>query len=816
MSVRIGKFDLLRPLGRGGMGTVFLGRDPVLGREVAIKTISMGAEGEQGELRQRFLREASLAARFSHPNLLTIYEFGEQEGILFIAMEFLKGVDLSLLLERRLLGPRTVLELLAQVADGLSEAHQNGVIHRDIKPQNIRVLSTPRGLLAKIMDFGIARSRMDGHMTQTGAVLGTPYYTAPEVLKGGAADPRADLWAVGVVLYQAISGRRAFEGDTPALILMKVLTEHPSLDTVPESLRKVVSRALEKDPELRFQSAAELAAALRDHAQALPSEPAPELPVELIGQDPSLLIPTGPGEDGSSAQAPPGTPRPAAPTRVQGPLTAETSPKALPQPWLEEGTEAEILYHWGLRFMLGDGLAVDPQSATRCFRKAADQGHAEAMHQLGELYLSGEGGLHDTQEALLWTRKAATLGSMEAMASLGAQLVKTADRRDEGLQWLHVAASGNVPLALRTLARIFAEAPPEEGGKAEAARILRAALALDEPSACFALGCWIRQGFVAAEDPGEARRSLARAADFGMPEAMLELAEDCRGEGASAQDRAMAAEWLQKAAWKGHPKGMLLMARAFRDGDGVPASPGQAAALFRQAAELGDPEAMVERAWAMVRGEGVRAEPLVARDWFRRAAEAGCVEAYMPTAQLYAGAEGLFEDRAEALKWFRFASEAGDADAAAHIGQILEKQGDEAGALSWIQKAAEKGSPAALASLGRRYRQGLGLPRDEARAGQCLRRAAEGGDRDGMLELADLLLHRQMLKPDGAEALRWMRRAAEAGHEEAKVRLYRLFKEGGPGIPANKAEAERWRVEAGLPEEKMINRVTGLFGWKKD
>jgi TPR repeat protein len=816
MTLHIGKFELLRPLGRGGMGTVFLGRDPVLGREVAIKTISMGAEGEQSELRQRFLREASLAARFSHPNLLTVYEFGEQEGILFIAMEFLRGVDLSVLLERKLLGPRTVLDLLAQVADGLSEAHQAGVIHRDIKPQNIRVLSTPRGLLAKIMDFGIARSRMDGHMTQTGAVLGTPYYTAPEVLKGGTADPRADLWAVGVVLYQALSGRRAFEGDTPALILMKVLTEHPSLEVVPEPLREVVGRALEKEPERRFQSAAELSASLRERAMALPPEPPLVLPADLMGQDPSLVTPTEPALGSGTPEALLLSPKPSSPTVVQASMTEETSPKALPQPWLEEGTDAEILYQWGLKFMLGDGLAVDPGSATQCFRKAADQGHAEAMHQLGELYLSGEAGLHDTQEALLWTRKAATLGSMEAMASLGAQLVKTAERRDEGLQWLHVAASGNVPLALRTLARIYAEAPPEEGGRAEAARILRAATALDEPAACYALGLWIRQGFVAAEEAGEARRALAKAADLGMPEAMIELAEDFRAGDPTPQDRAMATEWLQKASWKGHPKGMLMMARAFRDGDGVPASPGQAAALFRQAAELGDPEAMMERAWMMVRGEGVRAEPLVARDWFRRAAEAGCVEAYMPTAQLYAGAEGLFEDRAEALKWFQRAYEAGDADAAVHIGHILEKQGDDAAALPWLQKAAEKGSPSALAALGRRYRHGRGLPRDEGRAGQCLRRAAEGGDVEGMVELADLLLHRQMLKPDGPEALRWLKRAAEGGHEEAKVRLYRLFRDGGPGVAASKAEAEHWRVEAGLPEEKMISKVTGFFSWKKE
>jgi TPR repeat protein/serine/threonine protein kinase len=812
MTSHIGKFELLRPLGRGGMGTVFLGRDPVLGREVAIKTISMGAEGDQTELRQRFLREASLAAKFSHPNLLTIFEFGEQNGILFIAMEFLRGVDLSVLLEKQLLGPRTLLELLAQVADGLSEAHFHGVIHRDIKPQNIRVLQTPRGLHAKIMDFGIARSRMDGHMTQTGAVLGTPYYTAPEVLKGGVPDPRADLWAVGVVLYQALSGKRAFEGDTPALILMKVLTEHPKLDTVPGPLRLLVATAIEKDPDRRYQTAADLAAALRERAATLPAEPLFALPKELLGEDLPAPMPTEPVSP-SPAGASPG---PAAAARVPSVITEETAPQPAPKPWLDPGADASILYQWGLKFMLGDGLAVDPVSATSCFRKAADGGHLEAMHQLGELLLSGESGLHDTQEALLWTRKAASAGSPDAMARLGVELLKTPDRRDEGLQWLHVAAAANVPLALKTLARIFAEAPPAEGGKVEAARILRAAAALDEPTACYALGRWIRSGFFAAEDPGEVRHTLARAADLGMPEAMIELAEDYRGEGATPQDRATAAEWLQKAAWKGHGKGILAMARAYRDGDGVPANPAQAASLFRQAAELGDPEAMLARAWSVYEGVGVRAEPLVARDWFHRAAEAGCAEAYLPTAKLYTGIEGLYEDRPEALKWFHKAFEAGYDEAAFHIGRLLEKLGDEAAALPWIQKGAEKGNPEALTALGRRHREGRGVAKDEARAGQCLRRAAEGGDLAGMVELADLLLHRQMLRPDPPEALRWLRRAAEAGHTEAMARLYRLLDKGVPGLAPNKAEAEKWRVAAGLPEEKMMNKVTGFFGWKSE
>ena len=216
---KLGRFDILKSLGQGAMGEVFLGLDPAIGREVAIKTIHR--EAALGtEARQRFAREARAAGTLNHPNLVTIHEFGEDQGVLYLAMEFVPGMDLEAMLRDRVLAPVEALEVLAQVCDGLAYAHQKGVLHRDIKPSNIRVSREGECLRAKVMDFGIARVA-GSDMTGTGTLLGTFGYMAPEYIRTGVPDPRSDLFAVGVILYEALAGRRPFDGDTTATVLYR-------------------------------------------------------------------------------------------------------------------------------------------------------------------------------------------------------------------------------------------------------------------------------------------------------------------------------------------------------------------------------------------------------------------------------------------------------------------------------------------------------------------------------------------------------------------------------------------------------------------
>ncbi|HJU84770.1 MAG TPA: protein kinase [Holophagaceae bacterium] len=264
---KLGKFEIKRVLGHGAMGEVYLGVDPAIGREVAIKTIlPSAAQGE--DAKERFAREAKAAGVLNHPNLVTIYEFGEDQDVLYIAMEFVKGHDLEELFRDQSLTRAEVLEILAQVCDGLGFAHRNHIVHRDIKPSNVRVQRDGRRLLAKVMDFGVARVG-NSEMTATGMVMGTVSYMAPEYIKSGKPDPRSDLFAVGVMLYEALSGRKPFAGDTTPTILYRIVHEPPepidaeALQGVSPSVRAVLERALVKEPDQRFQTAEDFAKALR-------------------------------------------------------------------------------------------------------------------------------------------------------------------------------------------------------------------------------------------------------------------------------------------------------------------------------------------------------------------------------------------------------------------------------------------------------------------------------------------------------------------------------------------------------------------------
>ncbi|MBK8793849.1 MAG: protein kinase [Holophaga sp.] len=267
MFEKLGKFQIKRLLGQGAMGEVYLGMDPAIGREVAIKTIiPTAAQGD--EAKARFEREARAAGVLNHPHLVTIYEFGEDQGVLFIAMEYVRGHDLEELFRDQSLSRTEALEVLAQVCDGLNFAHRSGIVHRDIKPSNVRVTQDGKRLHAKVMDFGVARVS-NSEMTATGMVMGTVSYMAPEYIRTGKPDPRSDLFAVGVMLYEVLSGRKPFAGDTTPTILYKIVNEPPdpidlhALAGISPAIRLVLDRALAKDPDVRFQTAEDLARALR-------------------------------------------------------------------------------------------------------------------------------------------------------------------------------------------------------------------------------------------------------------------------------------------------------------------------------------------------------------------------------------------------------------------------------------------------------------------------------------------------------------------------------------------------------------------------
>jgi serine/threonine protein kinase/tetratricopeptide (TPR) repeat protein len=261
---QIGKYKIVSKIGQGATGEVFRAHDPVLNRFVAVKTLSASLGADEQRLK-RFRREAQSAAKLNHPNIITVYDFGEELGHLYMAMELLEGRDLSDVIRSGELELEECLGLMEQICDALAFAHTAGVVHRDLKPANIHVL--PDGQV-KVMDFGLARLGGSSEMTRAGAVMGTPNYMSPEQVRGERVDARADVFSLGAVFYEMLSGRRCFEADNLHGVLYKVLDEQPvSLRLiaphVPPSVAAFVERAFDKDPARRFRDAGEMRSALK-------------------------------------------------------------------------------------------------------------------------------------------------------------------------------------------------------------------------------------------------------------------------------------------------------------------------------------------------------------------------------------------------------------------------------------------------------------------------------------------------------------------------------------------------------------------------
>lgn len=295
---KIGRYEVVSVMGQGAMGTVYKAADPVIERVVAIKTINLDlSKEERAEFEERFYREAKSAGRLSHPNIVTIYDVGETEDAAYIAMEYIEGQSLRDVLDSGVVLPlKRICQIAVQIANALNYAHENGVVHRDIKPANIMI---SRGNEVKIMDFGIALIP-SGSRTQAGTVLGSPKYMAPEQVAGKAADGRADIFSLGVVLYEMLTGSPPFNGDNLTAIMYKILNEEPPRPSklnarVPPVFDRIVAKALAKRPEDRYQNAKEFSRELRSEAVLSALEPQQPAQKKLPGlasrrQDPQTEL----------------------------------------------------------------------------------------------------------------------------------------------------------------------------------------------------------------------------------------------------------------------------------------------------------------------------------------------------------------------------------------------------------------------------------------------------------------------------------------------------------------------------------------------
>ena len=313
MITNLGRYEVVDELGQGAMGVVYKAKDPLIDRVVAIKTINLNqAMEEREEYEARFYQEARAAGRLSHHNIVTIYDVGKSGDVAYIAMEFLQGRELrEILNEKPVLPVAEALDIVTQVAQGLAYAHAHGIVHRDVKPSNIMIQNDGH---VKITDFGIARMASAAVRTQTGMVLGSPKYMSPEQVMGKLTDQRSDIFSLGIMLYEMLTGRPPFSGENVNAIMYQTLNASPPQPStlnpgVPEMLNFIVAKALAKKVDDRYQDANEFANDLRachdtlkqgGEAPAVP--PAPPLMPPL-----ETLLPAGTAtddDDGDGVSAP--------------------------------------------------------------------------------------------------------------------------------------------------------------------------------------------------------------------------------------------------------------------------------------------------------------------------------------------------------------------------------------------------------------------------------------------------------------------------------------------------------------------------------
>ena len=319
----LGRYEIVAELGKGAMGVVYRANDPMLNRMVAIKTINTEEAGHEGmaEYEARFYTEAKAAGGLNHPNIIIIYDIGKSGHLVYMAMEYIEGRELrELLAQGQPLAVVQAVDVAAQVAEGLAYAHQHQVVHRDIKPANIMI--TPQGR-AKIADFGIARMRSSETRTQTGVILGSPKYISPEQVVGKRADHRSDIFSLGIILYECLTGATPFNGEGLSALMYQITNHDPAPPSsanpqVPVMLDYIIAKVLAKSPEARYQSAADFSNDLRECKSQLETGQAGAAPV-LATTRPIALAPQGAAApSGQNAESEPDEEISTAPSPTKG------------------------------------------------------------------------------------------------------------------------------------------------------------------------------------------------------------------------------------------------------------------------------------------------------------------------------------------------------------------------------------------------------------------------------------------------------------------------------------------------------------------
>ncbi len=794
----LGGYRIISELGRGGMGVVYRAHEAALDRTVAVKILS-ASMATDGEIREQFQREALAAARLNHPNLVTIHSISLEHDPPFIAMEYVDGTELSGLIEAEgRLDPHAAVKIGIQVAGALAAAHEHGIIHGDIKPQNIMVDATGR---VRVLDFGIARITDTANApTETRAkgspVVGTPAFMAPEQCRGDDAGPESDVHALGAVLYTMLRGKLPFRGESSREILKEILYEpHASLDEtvedLPEGLSAIVDRAMAKDLGDRYSNGAGIQAELRELFNRI------QLRASLLQAQTEIVYPESEDEELAehAAAAISGKANGRARTEALTPLSRLMQLWRLRQlrPYRAMGAAVA-----GLAAMLalvlfvegegeGDGAVdlrrqsnatamspassalpdiaqtewasdraipvksaqsaradapenvinrAEPVSTLPTVQTAPDaEEDAEASGEADAESIAREAGAGEPSKSPA-SLESGTSNSLRSNREETATAVRPADKPAD-----QFAAARNARDVSK--ARRIANARAERDRSRPGVRAMSQVQVRQLDKALEML-----TGSGGTVDENQAREHLERIAAAGHPMARMWLAwlrhwgraGVAADPETAARDAAAVIGDIRHLAEFGNARAMFLLGAAYDQGIGIEPDPAAGYEWVRRADKAGAIEASNYLGWMRIEGRGARADAIAAVDHFRQGAARGDTGAMHNLGLMYSSGYGVERDYVQALKWFRRGAEAGsprnmnDLAWMYETGRGVEADPDEA--LYWIERAARAGDPRAMYNLASRYETGHGIEQTRDRAIYWYRRAAQMGSKDAKKKLA--------------------------------------------------------------------------------
>ena len=796
---RLGHYHILGLLGRGGMADVYRAEDERLGREVALKLVPPEFARDPERV-ARFEREVRAAAKLTHPNIVTVHEFGRETGQPFYAMELMPGGDLKAKIRAHAQGmePSESRAVAVAIARALEYAHKRGFVHRDVKPENI--LFGEDGT-AQLTDFGIARAMSSGtRMTAVGMSIGSPHYMSPEQARGQPVDGRSDLYSLGVVLYEMLTGKVPFDAaDTFAVGLSHINDPVPKLQREIAGWQPVLDRLLAKSPADRYRTAAELADALgarrvatakpvrssarsadaRKRSKGFAPRPAGTalsrrgLAAVLAGAGLALAAVgiafvavrgferrggSAPGAGGGGGSVRSTATRPTPPRRV-GPANP-TSP---------------------FDFVLPESARPAPKDFS------SDESDAEERPAPPEPP-------RPRRRSPPPPEPSPVLGGSASLVvettPPGVEVLVDGERvGDTPLERPDIGAG----VREVTLRHPHYEAAQISGQRFQDGRVVRIERALVRGRGALTVAAMPREAWIDVDGERLADRTpvtleglqagpvrlmlgapdhLPRIVEVDVPMNGLARVEPRLERGDVGR---LDAGQLRQLADQGHPGAQFNLAVGYRTGRGVPQDDAEAVRWLRRAAERGHTEARYNLGVRYRTGWGVPKDGVGAIRWLRRAAEQGHASGQYDLGVMYDTGEGVPEDDVEAVRWFRRAAEQGHAAGQNSVGQMYQNgwgvAEDPGEAVRWFRRAAEQGHADGQLSVGIMYRTGAGVERDDAEAVRWFRQAADQGQVVAQFHLGRAYQYGLGVRQDLGEAARWYRRAADQGSSAAQRAL---------------------------------------------